>query len=74
LALGAWGAAQATAAGVAIAIGGIMRDVVGGMGLIAGESGAGGYAFVYAVEIVLLLATLAAMSPLVNQSRRVAHA
>jgi BCD family chlorophyll transporter-like MFS transporter len=74
LALGAWGAAQATAAGVAIAIGGIMRDVVGGMGLIAGESGAGGYAFVYAVEIILLLATLAAMSPLVNQSRRVAHA
>ncbi len=74
LALGAWGAAQATAAGVAIAVGGIMRDVVAGMAVISGESGAGSYAFVYSIEIVLLLATIAAMAPLVKMHRRVSPA
>jgi BCD family chlorophyll transporter-like MFS transporter len=71
LALGTWGAVQATAAGLAIAVGGILRDVVGGMPLISGESGVGGYAFVYSIEIVLLLATIAAMAPLVKVHRAV---
>ncbi len=71
LALGAWGAVQATAAGVGVASGGILRDVVataaarGWLGTsLAGQ--ATGYAFVYLIEIVLLLATLAVLARLVG--------
>lgn len=69
LALGAWGAVQATAAGVAIGVGGALRDFVSNLA----ESGslgpalmdpATGYAFVYQLEIVLLFATLVAIGPL----------
>ena len=56
LALGAWGAVQATCAGTAIALGGLLRDLIG----------RDGYAFVYSCEIVLLLATLIALGPLVR--------
>ena len=38
LALGAWGAVQATAAGVAIALGGVLRDVVVGACVAAARS------------------------------------
>lgn len=70
LALGAWGAVQATSMGVAFAIGGIMRDVVMGMASrgVFGEALAWpalGYDFVYAVEILLLIATLVVVLPLV---------
>jgi BCD family chlorophyll transporter-like MFS transporter len=67
LALGAWGAVQATAAGVAMALGGVMRDVVTGW---AGPKGNGpmlGYASVYALEIALLLAALVVMMPLLRR-------
>ena len=72
LALGAWGAVQASAAGLAIALGGVIRDVVAGLaaGNAFGAALAGpvtGYAFVYSVEIVLLLAALAAMAPLIRR-------
>jgi BCD family chlorophyll transporter-like MFS transporter len=75
LALGAWGAVQASAAGVAVALGGIIRDVVSGLvardGLGPALTGpATGYAFVYAIEIALLFATLAAMFPLVRRIRQ----
>jgi BCD family chlorophyll transporter-like MFS transporter len=63
LALGAWGAVQASAAGVAIAMGGIIRDVVARHALGA----ATGYDAVYALEIALLLATLVAMVPLLRR-------
>jgi BCD family chlorophyll transporter-like MFS transporter len=71
LALGAWGAAQATAAGLAVATGGILRDVVGGWagGGAAGEAFATpaiGYTFVYHLEIGLLFATLIVLGPLVR--------
>jgi BCD family chlorophyll transporter-like MFS transporter len=71
LALGAWGAAQATAAGLAIAASGFINDVgsalaVNGALGEALESAATGYALVYAIEIVLLLATLVAVGPLVR--------
>jgi BCD family chlorophyll transporter-like MFS transporter len=74
LALGAWGAVQASAAGLAIAFGGVIRDVVGGFAAnnAFGQALAGpatGYAFVYSIEIVLLLATLVAMAPLVRSRR-----
>lgn len=71
LVLGAWGAAQATAAGLSIAVGGTLRDVTGGYAM-AGHLGdtmatpAFGYAFVYQVEILMLFATLLALAPLVR--------
>jgi BCD family chlorophyll transporter-like MFS transporter len=71
LALGAWGAAQATAAGLAIAAGGGLRDLVGhwAMSGVLGEAmrlPAAGYSFVYHVEIGLLFLTLAVLGPLVR--------
>jgi BCD family chlorophyll transporter-like MFS transporter len=71
LALGAWGAVQATAAGVAIALGGAIRDAVSGMaaeGLLgpAVTAPAAGYSAVYHIEIALLFATLVAVGPLVR--------
>ena len=75
LALGAWGAVQATATGLAIAFGGAARDVVsrlaenGDLGpALAGP--ATGYTFVYHVEVLLLFATLAAIGPLAAFTRR----
>jgi MFS transporter, BCD family, chlorophyll transporter len=75
LALGAWGAVQATAAGAGVALGGIGRDAVHAVATrgVFGEAlatPATGYAFVYAVEIVLLLATVAAMVALLRSEAR----
>lgn len=73
LALGAWGAVQATAAGGAIAIGGAIRDIVGSLAE-AGALGpalvskATGYGAVYHIEIILLFATLIVVGPLVRRS------
>ena len=61
LALGAWGAVQASAAGVAVALGGIMRDLVAHV-----TNSVTGYLSVYALEVVLLLITMAAMVPLLR--------
>ena len=71
LALGAWGAVQATAAGLAIAAGGILRDVMSdfaarGMLGSALTDHATGYGVVYHVEIVILFFTLVALGPLVR--------
>ncbi len=71
LALGAWGAAQATAAGLAIFIGGALRDVVGSLAM-SGKLGsaladpATGYSFVYHLEIYMLFVTIIALGPLVR--------
>jgi BCD family chlorophyll transporter-like MFS transporter len=62
LALGAWGAVQASAAGVAIALGGIIRDLVATTAPQNSFGAAAGYVAVYSLEIVLLLATLVTMS------------
>lgn len=70
LALGAWGAAQATAAGLAILIGGTLRDTIshlasnGYLGNLTDPSI--GYSFVYHLEIGLLFATLVVLGPLVR--------
>jgi BCD family chlorophyll transporter-like MFS transporter len=74
LALGAWGAVQATAAGVAIALGGIIRDGVSSLATSGalGEALSApstGYTTVYHIEILLLFATLIAIGPLVGQER-----
>ncbi len=71
LALGAWSAAQATAAGLAVAFSGVVNDLGSSLALSGafGEAVASpvtGYTLVYAVEICLLLATLVAIGPLVR--------
>ncbi len=73
LALGAWGAAQATAAGLSIALGGTLRDWIGSIAM-TGAFGEGlatpttGYSFVYHAEIGLLFVTLVVLGPLVRTS------
>jgi BCD family chlorophyll transporter-like MFS transporter len=74
LALGAWGAVQASAAGVAIALGGILRDLVASSALQRGLGPSAGYHLVYEVELGLLLATLVAMSQLRARSWKLATA
>jgi BCD family chlorophyll transporter-like MFS transporter len=71
LALGAWGAAQATGAGLSILIGGAVRDLVNhaaGNGMLgeALATPATGYSAVYQIEIGLLFITLIALGPLVR--------
>ena len=79
LALGAWGAAQATAAGVGVALGGIIRDLVAALAaremLGPGLAGpATGYMAVYCIEIALLIATVVVMVPLIGGKRSVSLA
>ena len=70
LAIGTWGAVQASAAGLAVAFGGLLRD---GAGSLAAHGTLGpalvdpatGYGCVYGLEIALLFATLVAIGPLV---------
>ncbi|MFQ3623374.1 MAG: BCD family MFS transporter [Acetobacteraceae bacterium] len=74
LALGAWGAVGATCAGLATALGGLIRDAVSAWATAGrlGEALSGpetGYGTVYVIEIVLLFATLAAIGPLVRPAR-----
>jgi BCD family chlorophyll transporter-like MFS transporter len=70
LALGAWGASQAVAAGLAIAIGGVLRDTVSTLPLDGSFGPATGYMGVYAIELVLLTVTLVTMAPLIRPNRR----
>jgi BCD family chlorophyll transporter-like MFS transporter len=67
LALGAWGAVQASAAGIAIALGGIIRDVVTSLAPQSRFGAATGYDFVYAIEVALLFITLFTMMPLLRR-------
>lgn len=71
LILGAWGAVHATATGVSIALGGVIRDLVselavhGAIGPVL-TTPATGYSFVYHLELYLLFATLVVIGPLVR--------
>jgi BCD family chlorophyll transporter-like MFS transporter len=74
-ALGAWGAVQATAAGLAIAGGGATANIIGDLATsgalgVALESPATGYLFVYHLEIALLFAALVAVGPLARLRAR----
>jgi MFS transporter, BCD family, chlorophyll transporter len=78
LALGAWGAAQATAVGLSIAIGGGIRDLVGTAATqghlgVALNTPATGYSVVYHLEILLLFVTLVALGPLVRTATPTRH-
>lgn len=73
LALGAWGAVQATAAGVAIALGGGLRDVVANITPHLGAAMQGAdvpYSVVYHLEIGVLFVTLIVLGPLVGMRKR----
>ena len=61
MALGTWGAVQATAAGVAMAFGGVLRDSVARW-----FDSTSGYHTVYSLELVLLCVTIVAMLPLIK--------
>ncbi len=75
LTLGIWGAVQASAAGTAVAAGGLIRDGVAALAQ-AGKLGptlavpATGYVAVYAIEIALLFGTLVAIGPLASVAGR----
>lgn len=71
LAIGAWGSVQATAAGLAIAFAGALRDTIsqaaqtGQLGAVI-SSPAVGYIAVYVLEMILLFVTLVVIGPLVR--------
>ncbi|MDP4733656.1 MAG: PucC family protein, partial [Limnohabitans sp.] len=65
LAMGAWGAVQATAAGVGMAVGGLVRDAVALF-----STPVMGYSAVYLIEMLLLALTLWAMGPLLQPLAR----
>ena len=71
LALGAWGAVQASSVGLGLAAGGIIRDLTGALSE-AGHLGpvladpAIGYSIVYHLEIGFLFASLIAIGPIVR--------
>ncbi|NNJ74302.1 MAG: BCD family MFS transporter [Anderseniella sp.] len=76
LVAGAWGAIQATTAGVGIAAGGFLRDAVNGLASngALGEALSGpatSYGFVYLIEIFLLLLALVVIAPLVRDAGHV---
>lgn len=78
MALGAWGAVQATAVGLAIALGGTVRDFVSrlaqhdffGATLNVIDTG---YLAVYLIEILLLFITLAILGPLAGRLHSTDH-
>ena len=78
LALGAWGAVVATSTGVAVALGGAIRDIVTKLATSGalGPAMTGpevGYSVVYHLEIALLFATLVAIGPLVSSRLTTGH-
>ncbi len=73
LALGAWGAVQATCSGVAIASSGALRDIFSSLAMSGAlgnalKSPATGYGMVYHIEIMLLFAALIAIGPLAKHA------
>jgi BCD family chlorophyll transporter-like MFS transporter len=73
LAIGAWGAVQATAIGLSLGAGGIIRDVVNSgletqLGTTVLVAPAAGYSVVYHIEIGLLFASLVVIGPLVGRA------
>jgi BCD family chlorophyll transporter-like MFS transporter len=73
LALGAWGAVQATAAGIGVGLGGVIRDAVSAASWSQGYGPAAGYNAVYGIEIILLLAALIVMAPMIDRIQGSQH-
>ena len=76
LALGAWGAVQASCAGIGVALGGLLRDGIAyaalhdSLGATLADR-ATGYGTVYLVEIALLLAAIVVLGPVTGMNRNV---
>ncbi|MEI6486584.1 MAG: BCD family MFS transporter [Sphingomonadales bacterium] len=71
IAMGAWGAVQATSQGLGATVGGVIRDLAAAanIGLDLAPK-AGGYVMIFALELALMAATLAAMWPLMSRDER----
>ena len=67
LALGAWGAVQATAAGAGVALGGVIRDVVA---YVTHAGALAPYVAVYTLEVILLLAAIVSMVLIIQSPRQ----
>ncbi len=70
LALGTWGAVQATAAGLAVAVGGIVRDAIVAMSDEMNFVAADAYMPVFAAEAVMLAAALVILIPMIRRKPR----
>ena len=71
LALGAWGAVQATAAGIGVASAGIVRDIIVGWNGAAGVTAQTPYTVVFMVEVVFLAAAVALLLPVIMTRKKV---
>ncbi|MEO1276688.1 MAG: PucC family protein, partial [Pseudomonadota bacterium] len=70
LAIGAWGSVQATAAGLGIALGGVLRDVIVAMPDSARLGAEMAYLPVFGLEIIFLALAAAVALPLLPRARR----
>lgn len=69
LSLGAWGAVQATAAGIGVAAAGIVRDIIIGLDGLGGNAAVAPYNTVFTVEIVFLCVAAVVLWPLGRKAR-----
>ncbi|MEM7496521.1 MAG: PucC family protein [Pseudomonadota bacterium] len=70
LAIGAWGSVQATAAGLGIALGGVLRDVILAMPESARLGAEAAYLPVFGLEMVFLALAVVVALPLLPRARR----
>jgi len=68
LALGAWGSVQATAAGIGIALAGVVRDILAAAPGQAGAAAHMPYTFVFMVEMVFLALAILVALPLATKA------
>lgn len=68
LALGAWGAAQATAAGVGVALAGIVRDLIVGLQGASGNGVHAPYNVVFTIEAISLIIAIAVIWPIARKA------
>ncbi|MEO1312608.1 MAG: PucC family protein [Pseudomonadota bacterium] len=70
LSLGAWGAVQATSAGIGVALAGIVRDVIVGLHGSTGSTPHMAYNVVFMIEALVLVLAIAVALPLALKARR----
>jgi BCD family chlorophyll transporter-like MFS transporter len=73
LALGTWGAVQATSAGLGVAIAGIVRDLVVNASPQGGTASHAPYNTVFMIEIVFLILACLALFPLLRRGGTMEH-
>ena len=74
LSLGAWGAVQATCAGLGVAMAGIVRDVLVGFGPDGGIQAHTPYNLVFMIEIIFLVFVIFMAAPLAVSARKARRA